>query len=332
MHLRTIFLTVFILLGWSCTVICEPVNPVLVGKFVQEMVRKHDFDEKVLTALFSNVKRSIIISNSAARPAEKTRTWPEYRKKAVTAAQIKNGVEFWRQNKKTLERAQDTYGVPEHIFVAILGIETRYGAIMGDFSVLSSLSNLAFHYPGDVKYRAKLFRDYLEQYLLLCREEGFNPLLVKGSYAGAMGMVQFMPTPFRRIAVDFDGDGKRDIWKSNADAIGSVGNYLMDRGWIRGGRVFSPANVPSESMLHLAEGPGIKTNTDIAALALSGVRPNEPAPTGDTKVRLWCLEEEVGTACWIGYHNFSVIGRYNPRLKYMMAVAHLGEELLKHRK
>jgi membrane-bound lytic murein transglycosylase B len=296
------------------------------------MVGKHAFHEKELTALFSNVKRSITISNSAARPAEKTRTWPEYRKKAVTDAQIKNGVEFWRQNKKTLERARVTYGVPEHVIVAILGIETRYGAIMGDFSVLSSLSNLAFHYPGDVKYRAKLFRDYLEQYLLLCREEEFNPLLVKGSYAGAMGMVQFMPTPFRRIAVDFDGDGKRDIWKSNADAIGSVGNYLMDRGWIRGGRVFSPADVPSENMLHLAEGPGIKTNTDIATLALAGVRPNEPDLTGDAKVRLWCLEEEVGTACWIGYHNFSVIGRYNPRLKYMMAVAHLGDELLKHRK
>ena len=228
-----------------------------------------------------------------------------------------------------LEEARKIYGVPEHIIVAILGIETRYGKITGNFSVLSSLSNLAFHYPGDVKRRAKLFRDYLEQYLLLCREEGFDPLLLKGSYAGAMGMVQFMPTPFRRIAVDFDGDGKRDIWNSNSDAIGSVGNYLMDRGWARGGRVFSSAMMPSDNMFHLAEGSGIRTNTDLATLALSGIYPNESDLSGDTKVRLWCLEEEIGTACWVGYHNFSVIGRYNPRLKYMMAVAHLGDELLK---
>ena len=264
LRLRVIILPIFILFGWSCAAISDPLDSVLVEGFVQEMVEKHDFNEKELIALFSKVKRSKAISNSAARPAEKTRTWPEYREKAVTVAQIKNGLEFWGKNKKTLERAQEIYGVPEHIIVAILGIETRYGKITGNFPVLSSLSNLAFHYPGNVKRRAKLFRDYLEQYLLLCREEGFNPLLIKGSYAGAMGMVQFMPTPFRRIAIDFDGDGKRDIWKSESDAIGSVGNYLMDRGWIRGEPVFSLAKMPTEKMFHLAKGSGIKTNTSIA--------------------------------------------------------------------
>ena len=332
MRFKLIVLAGFVFSAWSSIVISEPLNTVLVENFVQEMVGKHSFDETELTILFSKIKRSVTISNSAARPAEKTRTWPEYRKRAVTAAQIKNGVKFWRKNKKTLERARKVYGVPEHIIVAILGIETRYGKITGNFPVLSSLSNLAFHYPGGVKHRAKLFRDYLEQYLLLCREEGFDPLLIKGSYAGAMGMIQFMPTPFRRIAVDFDGDGKRDIWKSNSDAIGSVGNYLMDRGWVRGEHVFSSAKMPSDNMFHLAEGSGIRTNTDIATLALAGIHPSESDLSGDTKVRLWCLEEEIGTACWIGYHNFSVIGRYNPRLKYMMVVAHLGNELLEKMK
>ena len=165
------------------------------------------------------------------------------------------------------------------------------------------------------------------QYLILCREESFDPLSLTGSYAGAMGMVQFMPTPFRNVAVDFDGDGKKDIWENASDAIGSVANYLNDRGWLRTEPVFSRATTSSPVRESLVS-TGIKANLDLALLKSEGIEPASLFSGTVTDAALYELEGQAGPEYWIGYRNFSTIGKYNPRIKYMMVVAQLSEEIL----
>jgi membrane-bound lytic murein transglycosylase B len=304
-----------------------PLDSGSVDDFVTFMATHHDFNEEELKLLFSQVSRLEKTTKSLKNPAEKRKTWLQYRDIFLDEARVLNGIKFWKANEEALEKAKRIYGVPEHIIVSIIGVETRYGKVQGRHRVLDTLATAAFHYPGGSKRRTKLFYDYLVQYLILCREESFDPLSLTGSYAGAMGMVQFMPTPFRNVAVDFDGDGKKDIWGNASDAIGSVANYLNDRGWLRSEPVFSRATTSTPVRQSLVSN-GIKANSNLALLKSEGIEPASSFSGTVTDAALYKLEGKVGPEYWIGYRNFSTIGKYNPRIKYMMAVAQLSEEIL----
>ena len=195
--------------------------------YINEIAKEHAFDAKELTRLLAQAERQQSILDAISRPAERTLKWHEYRDIFIKDQQVARGLEFWRDNTEDLLRAQAVYGVPPEYIVAIIGVETRWGRIMGKYRVLDALATLGFDYPP----RSKFFRKELTQLLLLAREEGKDPASLLGSYAGAMGYGQFIPSSFRAYAVDFDDDGVRDIWTNTTDAIGSVANYFAKHGW-----------------------------------------------------------------------------------------------------
>ncbi len=217
-----------------------------VQKFIERMVTKHQFEREPLTQLLDQLtlrEKKISPKTSAAKrkakmtnPAE-SRPWAEYRGKHVKPGIIRNGVKFWNKHQETLTQAEAQYGVPAHIIMGVLGVETRYGGYMGDDPVINALATFAFNYPK----RERFFTAELEAFLLMAREEQRDPFSYRGSYAGAMGMPQFMPSNYRKLAVDFDQDGKKDIWHTPADAIGSIGNYLRHHGWKVGEPIAAPA-------------------------------------------------------------------------------------------
>ncbi len=224
-----------------------------VQRFIERMVNRHQFEQEPLTTLLNQLtlrERKISPKTSAAKrkarmtnPAE-SRPWAEYRRKHVKPGIIRNGIKFWNRHRETLARAEKEYGVPAHIIVGILGVETRYGGYMGDDPVINALATFAFNYPK----RERFFTAELEAFLLMAREEKQDPYHYLGSYAGAMGMPQFMPSNYRKLAVDFDQDGKKDIWDTPADAIGSIGNYLRHHGWRSGEPIATPAtHIPASS-------------------------------------------------------------------------------------
>jgi len=209
--------------------------------FIAEMVQRHGFERAQLESWFKEAQVRSDIIDAISRPAE-SKPWYQYRPIFLQPDRIDGGAAFWNEHAKELQRAEEIYGVPPQIVTAILGVETRYGQHQGNYRMMDSLVTLAFNYPP----RASFFKSELEQYLLLAREEGADPLAMTGSYAGAMGQAQFISSSFRRYAVDFDGDGKRDLWGNSADAIGSIANYLKENGWERGGAVALPAAVSGE--------------------------------------------------------------------------------------
>lgn len=288
-------------------------------EFINTMVTQHQFDAARLKSLFSHVHIRPSIIEAISRPAEK-KPWSEYRPIFLTDQRINGGVDFWRQNEKTLARAEKQYGVPAEIIIAIIGVETRYGRHAGRYKVIDSLSTLAFDYPP----RSAFFRGELEQYLLMTREEGVDPLSLYGSYAGAMGQPQFISSSYRRYAIDFDGDGKRDIWKNSADAIGSVANYLSTHGWQRGRPITARLdNMPTdENLLNQSLKPYVK----VAELSKEGIDLPIKLP-GDEDVTLMSLEGENGDEYWLGLNNFYVITRYNHSALYAMAVYQLSQAI-----
>jgi membrane-bound lytic murein transglycosylase B len=291
-----------------------------VEAFIVDMVRKHDFNREALRRMFAKVQPRPAIIRAMTAPATAL-PWNEFRDRIIDEARISGGVSFWAQHAQTLERATRTYGVPPEIIVAIIGIETRYGRETGSFRVLDALSTLAFDYPQ----RAEYFSGELEQYLLLAREARVNALNLKGSYAGAMGIAQFMPSSYRKFAVDFDGDGQRDLWNNAADAIGSVGNYLQSYGWRAGEIIVIPADV-ADSALNTMEGDGIKPVFKVGDLKQRGIVPLEPV-SDEANAALFSVETELGPRFWLGLQNFYVITRYNRSINYAMAVCDLAREL-----
>jgi len=200
-----------------------------VAAFIEDMVRKHGFERAALQRVFSQVQWRPEIVRAMSAPAT-ARPWHEFRSRYIDATRIAGGVKFWEENAAALLRAGREYGVPEEIIVATIGIETFYGRNTGTVKVIDALATLAFEFPA----RAELFRGELEEYLLLAREAGFDSLSVRGSYAGAMGIPQFLPSSYRKYALDFDGDGRRNLWGDPTDAIGSVANYYRTFGWLTG--------------------------------------------------------------------------------------------------
>ncbi|MCC7328116.1 MAG: lytic murein transglycosylase B [Burkholderiales bacterium] len=269
------------------------------------------------------------------RPLLEPPKWFDYASRFLTPERIEGGLEFWRENQAALERAQARYGVPAEIIVAIIGIETTYGRNTGSYRVLDALATLAFDYPR----RAPFFRGELKEFLLLAREQGFSPLVARGSFAGAMGVPQFMPGSYRRFAVDFDDDGHVDLWRSNDDVIGSVANYLLRHDWQRGQPVLLPAIVAPHSRdtaLRRLDG-GISERRTLGAWNEDGVTPGEmPADLAADPVGLLLLEESGdggadSASLWIACPNFYVITRYNKSRLYASAVWALAEHLLAER-
>lgn len=292
-----------------------------VQAFIREMVARHRFDAARLRATFSRAQTQPSILAAMSRPAE-AKPWHAYRPIFISARRIQGGVEFWRANAAALARAERTYGVPAEYVVAIIGVETQYGGNMGKYRVLEALATLAFDYPR----RAAYFRKELENFLLLARAEGIDPLAPRGSYAGAMGYGQFMPSSFRSYAVDFDGDGHRDLWRNPRDAIGSVANYFSKHGWRSGQPVAVPAVVSGGRYSALVSRRVSRPQHSVGSLRDQGVISQGRVSDGQAAMLLE-LQGRDGPEYWLGFHNFYVITRYNQSQLYAMAVYQLSQEI-----
>ncbi|HEX7046736.1 MAG TPA: lytic murein transglycosylase B [Gammaproteobacteria bacterium] len=286
--------------------------------FVSNMA-KHGFTEAELNRLFSGVTKQQAIIDAITRPAE-SKDWHEYRPIFITEKRIEGGVEFWNAHADLLARAEREFGVDAEIIVAIIGIETFYGRITGSWRVIEALATLGFDYPP----RGEFFLGELEEFLLLTREEAIDPRNVEGSYAGAMGAGQFISSSYRAYAVDFDKDGKRDLWNSWADVIGSVANYLSRHGWDHGEVIVVPAAVPEGATPPLQE-QGMEI-VNAGALRKHGVVFSEGI-SNDTEVRFVALQLEDDMAYRVGLNNFRVITRYNRSPLYAMAAVELARAI-----
>ena len=289
--------------------------------FIDRMVARHGFSRDELITIFSQARHREDILELMRKPAEKRLPWYEYRKIFLTKSRIDGGVAFWNRHARLLAKAENELGVDAQVIVAIIGVETRYGGNTGSHQVLDALSTLAFDYPP----RSEFFSSELEQYLILSREEDIDVLNTKGSYAGAMGYGQFIPSSYRRFAIDFDQDGKRDLWDSPADIVGSVANYLHVHGWTAGTTVAARAKVSGDSYQALLE-RGLKPETLVKDLRRDGITPVTAVPE-DALATLISLEDKDGPEYWLGLNNFYVITRYNHSPLYAMAVYQLSEEI-----
>jgi len=292
-------------------------------EFISEMVKRHDFDTVELEKVFSSAQRRDDILELMRKPAEKRLTWDRYRKIFLTRSRIEGGAAFWSRNAAILAKAEQEFGVDAHLIVAIIGVETRYGGNTGSHRVIDALSTLAFDYPP----RSKFFRGELEQFLVLAREEDISLLETKGSYAGAMGYGQFIPSSYRNFAVDFDKDGKRDLWNSPNDIIGSVANYMQRHHWTLGETVTVPVTIMSGKADTLPEAELKPTHT-VAELKAAGMQTSQPLAE-DAPATVIKLEIENGFEYWMGLGNFYTITRYNHSPLYAMAVYQLSEEIRK---
>jgi len=295
-----------------------------VQQYMAELVREHGFSMTELESLLGRAERRQNILDAISRPAERALKWHEYRDIFLKEPRISQGLEFWARNAETLERAQIRYGVAPEFIVAIIGVETSYGRITGNHRVIDALMTLGFDYPP----RSSFFRGELTHFLLLAREEGFNPLDLRGSYAGAMGYGQFIPSSFRAYAVDFDGDGRRDIWTNTIDAIGSVANYFARHGWVADGPVVVPAQVRGDQARAIAN-ESLELRHTVGSLRDIGVLVDD-LPS-DAAAALFLMEGLNGDEYWVGLNNFYVITRYNRSRLYALAVNQLAEVIRQQR-
>ncbi len=295
-------------------------DKVAVDKFINRMVEQHQFERAELLTLFKSVEVDEKIIETMQRPAEGM-PWYKYRKIFMQEKRIQKGVKFWQDNLKSLTTMQQLYGLPEEIITAIIGVETFYGERTGGHRVIDALATLGFAYPK----RSKFFLSELESYLLLCREEKMNPLEPVGSYAGAMGMPQFMPSSYRNFAADFEGDTKRDIWNNPADAIASVANYFAKHHWQAGQGIAFPVTATG-GQYKKALTAGLKP--DMSATQLRQYKVLLPQEIADSEsVKLLSFEQEAGNDLWVGLENFYVITRYNHSALYAMAVFQLSQAI-----
>ena len=269
-------------------------------KIIKELVEVHSFDPNYVERVLRDARKQQKIIDSISKPAEFTWTWDRYKKLFIEDKRIKNGKNFIQNNINTLEKAEAEFGVPKEIIVAIMGIETRYGRIMGNYRVIDSLTTLGFDYPR----RSKFFKDELIKYFLLTRENNLDILSVKGSYAGAMGYGQFISSSYRAYAIDFDGDGYVDLFNSIEDSIGSVANYLKVHGWVRNGKIVTKSS-------------------------LNNVREIYKPHVSLSKFIPLSFNENGEDIYFIGDDNFVAITKYNRSHFYAMAVYYLSEEFKK---
>lgn len=292
-------------------------------QFIDKMVNKHGFDRQQLQEILSQAKRLDSVlrlmdnqapTTSVKPPSGPNGAWLRYRKKFITPDNVQNGVVFWNQYEDALNRAWQVYGVPPEIIVGIIGVETRWGRVMGKTRILDALATLSFNYPR----RAEYFSGELETFLLMARDEQDDPLNLKGSFAGAMGYGQFMPSSYKQYAVDFSGDGHINLWDP-VDAIGSVANYFKAHGWVKGDQVAVMANGQAAGLPN-----GFKTRYSISQLAAAGLTPQQPLGNHQ-QASLLRLDVGTGYQYWYGLPNFYTITRYNHSTHYAMAVWQLGQ-------
>lgn len=292
-------------------------------QFIDKMVNKHGFDRQQLQEILSQAKRLDSVlrlmdnqapTTSVKPPSGPNGAWLRYRKKFITPDNVQNGVVFWNQYEDALNRAWQVYGVPPEIIVGIIGVETRWGRVMGKTRILDALATLSFNYPR----RAEYFSGELETFLLMARDEQDDPLNLKGSFAGAMGYGQFMPSSYKQYAVDFSGDGHINLWDP-VDAIGSVANYFKAHGWVKGDQVAVMANGQAPGLPN-----GFKTKYSISQLAAAGLTPHQPLGNHQ-QASLLRLDVGTGYQYWYGLPNFYTITRYNHSTHYAMAVWQLGQ-------
>jgi membrane-bound lytic murein transglycosylase B len=294
-------------------------------QFIHNMVKQQHFNESELRQLFKAVQIQQPILDAMSKPAE-GKPWFQYREIFMTEARIAGGVQFWKDNEAALKAVESQYGVPAEIIIAIIGVETKYGAYTGKYRVIDALSTLGFAYPP----RSEFFLKELEQFLILAREEHIDPLQPMGSYAGAMGLPQFMPSSFRGYAKDFDMDGKRNIWTKSADAIASVANYFVRNQWRPGGPVAFPVTARGEAYRQ-ALSKGVKPDVGVGELRRLGVDVPAQLAANET-VKLLTYQQQVGEDLWVGLHNFYVITRYNHSPLYAMAVYQLSQAIVAARR
>lgn len=321
---KRFFIILFILL-FSSSIFANHTNFVdrpEVKAFIQQMVKKHDFSESELTEIFSQVKvRPTVIKNVKA-PLEQ-RPWYTYQNLFVSEWRVKNGVEFWEKYENVLTEVERRYGVPASIIVATIGIETKYGQHTGDYPVIDALTNIGF---SDSK-RAPYFRSELEEFLLLSREQHLNPLKVMGSYAGAIGQPQFMPSSYRRYAVSYNGKDRIDLSHNELDVIASIANYYKQKGWTPGKRTAIPASlVTNKFEFFFGNKNNIKilSHSELAEYDIpskSFLHENKPYKTLE-------LQNMWGKEYWYTFSNFDVIKRYNSSDLYAMAVVQLSHYLV----
>ncbi|MDA9240573.1 lytic murein transglycosylase B [bacterium] len=296
------------------------------AEFIDSMVEKHQFTREDIVSWLSVAQYQESIVKAMSRPAEKVKPWYEYRKHFISDRRINGGVEFWQQHRETLEQAERDFGVDPAIIVSIIGVETNYGSNTGSYKVVDALSTLAFDYytyTEKRESRKRFFTAELENLFLLAREQKQNPLELKGSYAGAMGLGQFMPSSYRAYAVDYDSDQFADIWTNPTDAIGSVANYFAEHKWKPGETVAVRANInsdPAEETVNKL----IRPKLSLAELDQQGYKIMQML-SPETKAFPMRFTAKYGNEYWLGMHNFYVISRYNPRTKYAMAVFQLSE-------
>ncbi|QMV52806.1 lytic murein transglycosylase B [Ewingella americana] len=295
--------------------------------FVDKMVREHGFDRQQLHDVLAQTKRLGFVlrlmdqqAPTGGPPSGPNGAWLRYRAKFITPDNVQNGVVFWNQYRDALQRAEQIYGVPPEIIVGIIGVETRWGRVMGKTRIIDALATLSFAYPR----RAEYFQSELETFLLMCRQEQDDPLSLRGSFAGAMGYGQFMPSAFKNYAVDFDGDGHVNLWDP-IDAIGSVANYFKGHGWTRG----APVAVPAAGQAPLL-GNGFNTKYPLFTLKAAGLSPLGSLANYQ-EASLLRLDMGQNYQYWYGLPNFYTITRYNHSTQYAMAVWQLGEAVSRAR-
>lgn len=292
-----------------------------VKSFIDLMVSEHDYDRDTLENVLSEAKVQDSILEAIARPAESTKEWYEYRDIFITDERVKAGAAFWREHDAELQRISEQTGVSAEILVGIIGVETYFGRITGNYRVLDALATLAFEYPP----RSEFFRSELEHFLLLVREEDMDATDATGSYAGAMGRPQFMPSSYRAYAVDSSDDGKRDIWSDWSDVMGSIANYFVRHGWRPNNQVVAQAILGNQWRGDPPEN-SLTPNETVTSLSHQGVLFATDLP-GDDKSQLLTLKGDDGEEHWVGFHNFFVITRYNRSVMYALAVLQLGQEI-----
>ena len=295
-----------------------------VQAYLDELSARHGFSREWLSSVLAGAQRKDSIIEAISRPAEKAKPWHEYRGIFVTDERIVAGVDFWHEHRGTVAAAQERYGVAAEVIVSVIGVETYYGRYLGRYRVIDALSTLAFDYPR----RARFFKGELTEFLLLVREGGHDPFAPMGSYAGAMGYGQFIPSSYRAYAVDFDADGVRDIWTNEADAIGSVANYFARHGWRGQGPAALRVGLDDATLDEVANA-GLELEQTVGALRARGLTGIDALPD-DARAALFRMQAADGDEYWLGLHDFYVVTRYNRSAMYALAVLQLAAEIRRH--
>ncbi|MCF2946777.1 lytic murein transglycosylase B [Paraglaciecola aquimarina] len=294
---------------------------VLQLQFIDTMVKEHKFERNYIEATLAKSSKNTKILESIAKPWE-AKPWHQYYPIFLTEKRLAKGLAFWQEHQHSLQRAEQQTGVPAQIIVAIIGIETFYGSYMGKYSVLDALTTLGFYYPP----RATFFRSELAQLFLLAQEEKFDITQLKGSYAGAMGWGQFISSSYRHYAVDFDGDGIRDLLNNPVDAIGSVANYFKKHGWKKNQDIAFKAEVSGSNYTDYLS-KSLKFKHTWQQLESNGVMLNGTQLNAKQKVKLLKFKQPTKNEYWVGLPNFYTITRYNHSPLYAMAVFQFSEQL-----